>query len=195
MSLRENEKDTVLWRQFKNGDEEAFVALFKDYYEHLYNYGIKMTDDYTLVEDCIQELFLDLWRSQGKAEINTLKAYFFRAFKYQLVRAIEKSKQRGDITINPTEEFEISFENILIDNHETEELKKKVLGAIQKLSPRQKEIIYLKFHHNLSYEEISEIMQINYQATRNLIYNSIKTIKKIVAASPVFFIGLLFLLK
>jgi DNA-directed RNA polymerase specialized sigma subunit, sigma24 homolog len=45
--------------------------------------------------------------------------------------------------------------------------------------PRQKEIIYLKYYMNLSYEEVSEVMNINYQAARNLVYQSIKVLKNV----------------
>ena len=52
-------------------------------------------------------------------------------------------------------------------------ITKKIFDAFEKLSPRQKEIIYLKFYHNLSYEAVSEIMDINYQAARNLLSQAI----------------------
>jgi RNA polymerase sigma factor (sigma-70 family) len=54
--------------------------------------------------------------------------------------------------------------------------------ALAQLSNRQKEIIYLKFYQELNYEEVSEIMNINYQAARNLLYQSIKSIKKLLTA-------------
>jgi RNA polymerase sigma-70 factor (ECF subfamily) len=55
----------------------------------------------------------------------------------------------------------------------------RVLQALDQLSNRQKEIIYLKFYQELNYEEVSEIMNINYQAARNLLYQSIKSLKKL----------------
>jgi RNA polymerase sigma-70 factor (ECF subfamily) len=58
-----------------------------------------------------------------------------------------------------------------------------VLGALERLSSRQKEIIYLKYYQNLSYEEVSEIMNINYQVARNLLYQAIKSLKTILAGS------------
>jgi RNA polymerase sigma-70 factor (ECF subfamily) len=54
-----------------------------------------------------------------------------------------------------------------------------VLQALGQLSNRQKEIIYLKFYQELNYDEVSEIMNINYQAARNLLYQSIKSLKKL----------------
>ena len=55
----------------------------------------------------------------------------------------------------------------------------RVLQALAQLSNRQKEIIYLKYYQELSYDEVSEIMNINYQVARNLLYQSIKSLKKL----------------
>ena len=152
MAITDIENDIILWRRFKNGDTEAFVSIFKNYYSDLFNYGCKITDDQPLIEDCIQELFIDLWRSGGKAEIVSLKAYFFRAFKFKLIKALNTGGNRTRFARDVTQNnFEISHETLLINAQENEELKQKVFFAMDELSARQKEIIYLKFHQNLSY--------------------------------------------
>ena len=46
------------------------------------------------------------------------------------------------------------------------------------LTGRQKEIIYLRFIHEMSFEEISEIMKINIQSARNLLFRSMEKIRK-----------------
>lgn len=187
MALNNTDSDIVLWNNFRNGDTESFVSIFRNYYSYLFNYGCKITDDYTIVEDCIQELFIDLWRTKGKAEILSLKAYFFRAYKFKLLKAIGKAdKVTGFSPENNENNFEISHETLLINEQENKELAQKVSNAIQGLSARQKEIIYLKFHQNLSYEEVSEIMNINYQASRNLVYQTIKALKKIITIQLIF---------
>lgn len=181
MVLTDIERDNILWSQFRDGDAESFVSIFKNYYSDLFNYGCKITDDRSLIEDCIQDLFIDLWRTNGKAEILSLKSYFFRAFKFKLIRAISKTGKTTGLKEESAEnEFEISHEMFLINTETNDELKQKVFNAIDELSARQKEIIYLKFYQNLNYEEVSEIMNINYQAARNLIYQSIKVLKKII---------------
>ncbi len=172
--------EQLLWSQFRNGDAESFVLIFRSYYEKLFHYGTRITQDSTLVEDCIQDLFTDLWRNQGKAEIKSLPSYIFSAFKFKLIRSIAA---RNKITPSQSEfnetNFEISREMFLISEQNDLEIKQKVFNAIQELSARQKEIIYLKFNQNLSYDEVSEIMGINYQAARNLLSQAIKVLKKI----------------
>lgn len=185
MGITDNERDLALWNQFKNGDEAAFVTLFRNYYSGLFNYGCKITSDNDLVEDCIQELFLEMWRSNGKADIISMRAYIFKAFKFKLVRLITKNNKVKSFTAGEND-FELSHDNFIIDKEISAIKKEKILAALQELSPRQKEIIYLKFYQDLSYEEVSEIMQINYQAARNLIYQAIKVMKKTISFQLIF---------
>ncbi len=188
MGLNDNERDIILWNQFKNGDEHSFVAMFRNYYSRLFNYGSKISSDPELLEDCIQELFLDVWRSNGKADIISFNAYIFKAFKFKLIKQLAKKNKIASLGSNIGENaFELSHENFIINNEFNFARKEKILNAFQELSPRQKEIIYLKFYQDLSYEEVSEIMQISYQAARNLIYNSLKMIKNLVAFLLIFF--------
>ncbi len=179
MGLKDHETDTLLWNQFKNGEEDAFAEIFRKYYPGLFNYGCRISTDSNLVEDCIQELFMDMWRTSGKADIISLKAYIFKAFKFKLIKLLAKNNKTTLLTNENNEHsFELSREALLINNEQNAENVKKVADAIEILSPRQKEIIYLKFYLGLSYEEISDMMQINYQAARNLIYQAIKMLKK-----------------
>ncbi|MEP6713029.1 MAG: sigma-70 family RNA polymerase sigma factor [Ferruginibacter sp.] len=192
MGINNNERDASLWNQFKNGDEESFSAVFKNYYPDLFNYGCRITGNHVLVEDSIQELFLDIWRTKGKADILSLKAYIFKAFKFILIRMMAKNnKAELFIPVATENNFELSHENFIVNREQDAATKEKLEAAIQELSPRQKEIIYLKFYLNLNYEEVSDVMQINYQASRNLIYQAIKMLKKIIS----FYLFYLFVLQ
>ena len=46
------------------------------------------------------------------------------------------------------------------------------------MTPRQKEIIYLRFLHQKEYEEIAQIMDMSEQAARNLTYRAMEKIRK-----------------
>ena len=187
MGINDNERDTILWNQFKNGINNSFTVIFTNYYPGLFTYGSKFTADKHLVEDCIQELFLDMWRTKGRGDIISLKAYIFTAFKFKLIKLIAKSnKVKTIVAYNDENAFDLSHENFLITNEQHAAVKEKLRFAISELSPRQKEIIYLKFYVDLSYEEVSNIMGINYQASRNLIYQSIKVLKKIIPFHLIF---------
>jgi len=57
---------------------------------------------------------------------------------------------------------------------------------LESLTPRQKEVLYYKYMKNLTYDEIGEIMQMNYQSILNLIQRSIKKLRETFAESKVY---------
>lgn len=172
-------QDLQYWHAFTSGDREALGLLFRMYYPHLYKYGNKIVADEQVLEDCIQELFIELWQHKNPPPTLSVKAYLLKALKYKLLKTLHKKNR----LLPDAVAFEISYENFMIAKQEDEEKIKKVVQAIDQLSNRQKEIIYLKFYQNLSYEEVSEIMNINYQVARNLLHQAIKSMRKILSQS------------
>jgi RNA polymerase sigma factor (sigma-70 family) len=174
-------QDLQYWRAFTNGDRDALGMLFRMYYPHLYKYGNKIVADEQVLEDCIQELFIELWQHKNPTPTLSVKAYLLKALKYKLLKTLHKK----NMLLPDAVAFEISYESFIIAKQEDEEKIRKVVQAIDQLSNRQKEIIYLKFYQNLSYEEVSEIMNINYQVARNLLHQAIKAMRKILSGSAV----------
>ncbi len=178
-----NQQDIELWEAYKKGDSNAFSALFRNHYTPLFRFGNKFTQDHEILEDCIQELFLELWQNKAQTSVQSVKAYLFKSLKYKLYRAI--GKKSGAVTLDISDEmsFELSYEAWLISDEESRERALQLTRAFAQLSNRQKEIIYLKFYQELSYEEVSDVMNINYQVARNLVYQAIRALKKIIVVS------------
>lgn len=174
-------QDIMLWESFRKGDRDAFAALFRAHYEGLFRFGSKFTNNTELLEDTIQELFMELWQARSATPVLSVKAYLLKSLKYKLLKVFRKHGRQ--IPLGDEVAFELSHENFLIAEQESAEKKKMVLDALQRLSNRQREIIYLKYYQNLSYEEVSEIMNINYQVARNLLYQAIKSLKTLLAGA------------
>lgn len=179
--------DIELWESFRKGDKEAFAALFRRHYETLFRYGSQFTADTELLEDSIQELFIELWQARSATAVLSVKAYLLKSLKYKLLKVFRQKSRLLSLTPGNDISFEWSHENFLIAQQETAEKKQRVLTALGQLSNRQKEIIYLKYYQNLSYEEVSEVMNINYQVARNLLYQAIRSLKTLLAGAMVFF--------
>lgn len=177
-----NDPDIILWESYKQGDSASFGKLFRKYYQPLFQFGSKFSSEHELLEDCIQELFVELWQNKSQTKVQSVKAYLFKALKYKLFRAFQKKSGLALTNINEESGFELSYETLLISKQESEEKTAKVIAAMRELSNRQKEIIYLKFYQELTYEEVSEVMGINYQAARNLFHQSVKALRKILSA-------------
>ncbi|MGD1890616.1 MAG: hypothetical protein ACFB15_08475 [Cyclobacteriaceae bacterium] len=53
--------DTQLWNQLREGQQSAYLAIYEQFSDILYQYGAKFTSDRELLLDCLHDLFLDLW--------------------------------------------------------------------------------------------------------------------------------------
>lgn len=182
--LTETALATQSWQALTEGDREALGRLFRRYYPELYKYGSKICPESGILEDCIQELFIEIWQSKNPPPTISVKAYLLKALKYKLLKALQKRHTvtlQADVT--ETAAFELSHESFIIAKQADAEKVKRVIGALSQLTNRQKEIIYLKFYQGLDYTEVSEIMNINYQAARNLLHQAIKALKKILQHS------------
>ncbi|CAG4999832.1 hypothetical protein DYBT9275_02319 [Dyadobacter sp. CECT 9275] len=171
--------EALLWRNFKLGDKQAFEQIFIRYHKDLYQYGSKIIHNGPLLDDAIQELFLELWQTKEQlADVVSVKGYLFRALKFKLFREIKKEARLVALSGENEELPDFSYETTLIEEQAAYALKEKLLHTIQKLTRRQQEALFLRFYSQLSYEEISEVMDVSYQGVVNLIYKSIRFLRE-----------------
>jgi len=171
--------DQQLWVKLKEGNRYAFEMLFHRFYNDLYRYAIKFCNNRHLAEDQIQNLFLKIWlRKECLGEVKGVKTYLWTALRRGLIAALENdNKRQNRIPKEDQEKFSLPAEEIIIKK-EQEKLQKAELQIIIKtLTPRQKEILYLRFYEGMSYEEIEVIMSVNYQVARNYVSQSLKSLR------------------
>jgi RNA polymerase sigma factor (sigma-70 family) len=176
-----NEKDEiVLWNSFIKGDKDAFSVFYKVFYPKLFAYGLRLRVSEEYVRDIIQELFLKLYtKPEIIKEPETLKAYLFMSFRNACINHEIYLRKHIDISNINTFDLQFGIEDTSIEEKEEEEYtRQKVKEILDSLTPRQREIIYLRFLHQMEYEEISRIMNLSGQAARNLIYRAIDSIRK-----------------
>ena len=169
----------VLLNKVIEGDIEAYSILYKEYYRKLYNYGRKFSHDTALVEDCIQEIFFDLWSRRVKLKrIDSLNSYLYSAFRYTLIKKL-KDQQRLSLREEHEEDapFEFSVENVIIEQEQNAEDQKSLKEACKFLTPRQYEAIFLRYYEKLSYQEVADILKISVKATYKIMARSISTLK------------------
>lgn len=169
-----------LWDAFRAGDMKAFEELYHRYYRPLYNYGFTIFADREVVMDCLQELFLDLWERRSRlSAAGNIKYYLLVAFRRRIIHSVNRSRQqdlavRGEIV----EPVQPSAEDRLIEDEARGIFSDRFRVAFSKLSTRRQEAIYLRYGQGLSYTQITEIMEIQYQTVRDLISKGIKVLKK-----------------
>ena len=170
----DKQKCCLLWISFIKGDSDAFSELYKLFYRALYSYGLSFKMSEEQVRDIIQDLFVKLYaRPELVKDASTLSPFLFTSMRNACINSI-KTEQRLT-SLATIEGFEINYSidsNSLENKEELERIKILVKNILDQLTPRQREIIYLRFLHQMEYEEISKIMDLSEQAARNLVYRA-----------------------
>ncbi len=184
-----------LWESLKEGDRAAFAEIYDKYIIVLLNYGSKISADSALVEDCIQDLFIELWQRRSKLSSTTsIRFYLFKALRnricrYRGVRIKETELLEGHLLLPHDTSYEDRIIQMEVESFEMRHLREKV----EELPPRQREAINLRYYHNFSNEEISGLMGITYPAACKLIYAGLKKLLENVRQRPgLLWFGLLF---
>lgn len=174
----QDSSDACIWLAFKRGSESAYTQIYQSLANSLFNYGCKLTKDRDLVKDCIQEVFINLWRSKEKvADPTSIKAYLFKALRYEIARKLHPRLSLSDLPPDYHLEMELSPELYLIRDQSLAEQQEKLLQEIEKLPARQKEAIFLRYFDNLSFDEIALIMGVEQRSVYKLVYKAIDALQ------------------
>ncbi|HEX8350610.1 MAG TPA: sigma-70 family RNA polymerase sigma factor [Hymenobacter sp.] len=173
--------DAQLWDAFRQGDAAALARLFQCHYDALFQYGMKLALDEELVKDCIQNLFQKLWRRrEGIRHVQVVKAYLFKALRRHIGDETSMLRQHRRLLPAYRDTFDVTYshEDFLIWEQSTQEQSQQLLAALNSLSKRQREALYLKFFDGFSYDRISEVMSLNPQSVRNLVFQALQALRK-----------------
>ncbi len=181
--MPQNTTHLSLWNAFRKGDREAFRQLYGLYANDLLTYGRRVTHDDLLIEDCVHDLFIELWQSRANlSDTDSVKFYLFRSLRNKInhVRARDFRFEASDFSGLPHPADDFQIEHQLIE----QEGQQQVFGQLRKsfdlLTPRQQEAINLRFYQHFSNEEVAQIMGVNYQSACRFIYAALKTLREAV---------------
>ncbi len=174
--LEDINNDYLLWKRLKAGEVSAFNELYDQYAGMLFSFGRLYLKDRESIKDCIHDLFLDLYKyRKNLTDTNNIKNYLFLSMKRKI-----QSLKKKNLTIlysdnikdteNDLKEASSSLGN---EDESIERLKKE----IDRLPERQQEALVLRFHSELSYMAIADIMEISVESVRTLVYRSVKTLR------------------
>ena len=134
---------------------------YKKYYNLLYNYGLKLTNDSELVQDFIQEIFTKL---------------AMRNIIYDYYAAQKDIVSIDDMEFLIPDDAEV-FKTFFSKNDEELQKYQTLLQTINSLPNQQKQILYLFYIKGLTHKEISEVLDINPQSSMNSLAKSIRKLR------------------
>lgn len=162
------------------GQVDAFSLLLDKYYGMLYKYFAVMLgpgDD--KVEDLCQDTFLAAFKGLSSLKNKEqFKSWVFGIASNKLKTEFRKRKKERDVEESLSDE-----EKIRQDEMETgvdeERIKEMVWKGLSHLDSKMKDVITLKYFANLSYEEISEVLDIPKSTVRGRMYRAYQALRTV----------------
>jgi RNA polymerase sigma factor (sigma-70 family) len=171
------------WSRIQQGDKTGLEGLYALFAGEMMAFGLSLVLDRNLVKDCIQELFIDIWRyRRNGAEVKNVKIYLFKALSNKIKKelAMEKKRNARDLELGANSlYFQNEAESGIIHIHKEETRNLRLSEALSKLPPRQMEVIRYVFFENLPNEQVAKLMGINVQSVYTLSWKAICNLKKL----------------
>ena len=153
--------DELLFR-LRNGDEQAFAALYRRRQGAIYRFALHMSGSPAAAEDIAQEVFLALLREECgyDRERGTLSGYLFGIARKLVLRNLERG--RADVPLEPEGDEVAPRELAVIDDplagltrHEAIDALRR---AVQALPRRYREVVVLCDLEELDYAEAAVVL-------------------------------------
>ncbi|MEP7377115.1 MAG: sigma-70 family RNA polymerase sigma factor [Chitinophagaceae bacterium] len=171
---------TNQWLCMAGGDRNAFLTIYHNHYHALFCYGFSITTDKELTKDCIQELFLDIWKTRDtlNKEVSNVRSYLFTWLRRKITSALSGlAKAKSLVSKQDATLTQSCYEELLITFQRSEEKKEQLREALTKLTKKQLEIVRLKFFEKLTYAEIAAKTSLAPRTVYNLIYEAIRHLR------------------
>lgn len=194
----EAKDDYILWKAMLRGDRSALNKIYEEHFGSLYRYGIRMLRDEDAVKDCLHTLFLKIWTHHGTLkQTDNIRYYLISALRNTIINYRYQENRIHKVEMQDNEVFDLKFsvESAFIEKEQQTETNQQLVLAMNELTPRQKEIIYLRYFEELDYNEVAEIMGLTMKGAYKLNARALEALRQIMNVDRALLLTILFALK
>ncbi|MDE0317587.1 MAG: sigma-70 family RNA polymerase sigma factor [Candidatus Poribacteria bacterium] len=181
--------DEELMLECSKGDMGAFELLVRRYQDALVNYIYYTINDYHRAEDLAQETFLRVFKNASRYEPKAS----FKSWLYTIATNLSKNEIRNRARRNTyfledmvEENEDVYHSEFMIDTryqpdilYEKKERQQLIKKTLKQLPENQRLALTLVTYQELSYEEISDILNCSTGAVKSLIHRARQNMKKL----------------
>ncbi|ERM84666.1 hypothetical protein P872_23440 [Rhodonellum psychrophilum GCM71 = DSM 17998] len=177
-----NDEISLNWGRLIQGDRCALEAIYRKHAGELLQFGCSLINDPEFVKDCLQDVFVDLWKYHSTLQsTDNIKLYLFKCLSNRIYKGNKEESKRRVISKDHAmqqDHFLDSVETHLININTEESVKIKLSIALEELPMRQKEVLNCLFFEQFTYEETSRLMNINLRSVYTLAWKAITSLKR-----------------
>jgi RNA polymerase sigma-70 factor (ECF subfamily) len=167
------------------GSEDAFRKLVDGYKDRVYNTSLGLLRNSEDAEDISQDVFIEVFRSiekfRGESSLSTWIYRITVTKSFDAIRRKKRKKRLAFVTSvfgakEDSSNEPVEFRHPGVDA-ENRELSGILFAAIEKLPQNQKIAFTLSKLEDLSYKEISDVMNVTVPAVESLLFRAKNNLK------------------
>ena len=168
-------ENAVLERSRK--DPRAFGELYEKYFDRIFNFIYRQTDDEDLTADLCSQTFLNALRNVGRYEF---RGYPFSAWLYKIATNEVNKHYRKQKTEKVFSIEEIRIRE-LIDQAQfewDEEVIARLMSYLKELPTEMLEVLELRFYEEKDFREIAFILDITESGAKMRTYRALDRLRR-----------------
>ena len=151
-----------------------FDILVDAHAAEIYRYIWRMLQNEQDVEDCLQDAFLKAYLAYDRLD----ELANFRAWLYRIASNTARTRLRGRLRTGILLSEELVDSGLPIEQQTQNHLRlEAVKNAVEALPHKQRESLILRKYQELSYEEISTILDTSVESARANVYQGLKKLR------------------
>jgi len=172
----------ILERSGKNA--QAFGELYERYFDRIFNFIYRQTDDEDLTADLCSQTFLNALKNANRFEFRgvPVSAWFYRIASNEVNKHYRKLKKEKVFSIEEVlvkELIEISNDNLPTGQAGwSEELALKLVEYMKELPTDMLEVLQLRFFEDKDFKEIAYILSISESGAKMRTYRALDRLRK-----------------
>ncbi len=160
-----------------NSDEDAFCELYSIYKHRLIYFAMKFVKSREFAEDVFHDAFAVVWQSRKfinpEASFSSFLYTIVRNRVLNIIRDMESEQRLKDSILEQAVDYTNNTkENILVND-----LMNVLSKAMEKLTPRQREVFEMSRNKHMSHKEIAEYLGVSVNTVQEHISTSLKIIR------------------
>ncbi len=156
-------------------DPSVFRALFQQYLGAIRNFIYYKCGDLQQAEDIAQEAFIRLWQNAEKVPAEKAKSFLYRVANNLFLDQVKHKKVVLKFQQRPTKQHDAEDPSFQM---EVQEYQKHIEKVISELPEKSRVVFLMNRMEDLTYNEISERLEISVKAVEKRMHKALLIIKK-----------------
>jgi RNA polymerase sigma-70 factor (ECF subfamily) len=173
-------QDLELMRRISGGDEEAFRELYDLTHKKVYFYLYRLVHGKQTAEDILVETYTEVWRSAKKFRGHSKATTWIMGIARNLaMNELGKFRRHDNIDDFP------NLSNGVMPDPEPMDRQRLLKEAMIKLPTKHREILDLVFFHDMTYPEVSQMLDIPVNTVKTRVFYAKETLKNALSSMGV----------